>query len=233
MARAVAADPALAAKVALFAESRTALQRAHAVLPAVPAALEARVRAMAATDAALRNASPQTAAPQGNVVDLAARRRMVPIWQLPFAASVALAVGLGSAWFTGLGGGSGTGSGGLQVATLTDPALAAALDSLASGRRNGSGRRRRLAAIATFRDTGGTLCREFEHGTPEAATVVAIACRTEAAWDVRFAIATAVPDATGYAPASSLETLDAYLSASGAGAPLSATDEAAALQALR
>lgn len=229
VARAVAADAGLATKLAMLAGSRAAVQRAYAQPPAVSADLAARVRAIAATDAALC----QGLAPQGKVIDLAARRRVVPFWQLPLAASVALAVGLGSAWFMGPNGAADGASGGLQVAALADPSIAAALDSLASGDETAIAGGARLAAIASFHDADGTLCREFEHGRPGASSVVAVACRTEAAWDVRFAIAAAAPDATGYAPASSLEALDAFLTATGAGAPLSAAEETAALQALR
>ncbi len=225
--RALAQDEALAAKVALFADSRMAVRRAYAAPPAVPADLEVRVRAMAATDAALRQVRTTTS----NVIDLAARRRVVPLWQLPAAAAVALAIGLGSAWFAGQGGNGG--AGGLQVAGLSDPAIVDALGTVPSGERMALGGGADFAAIATFRDGEGTLCREFEHDRAGGATVVAVACRAAAAWDVRFAIAATAADTAGYAPASSLETLDAYLSATGAGAPLSATDEAAALEALK
>ncbi len=222
--RAMAQDEALATKAAIFADSRSAVKRAYAAPPAVSADLEARVRAMAAADAASR----QAPTPQSNVIDLASRRRVVPFWQLPVAAAVALAVGAGSIWFMGANGG---GSGGLQVAGLSDPAIVGALGTVASGQRVALGDGAAFAAIATFRDGDGALCREFEHARQGGKTVVAVACQTPTSWDVRFAIAAAASTTDGYAPASSLETLDAYLSATGAGAPLSAVDEAVLLKA--
>lgn len=223
--RAIAADESLAEKVAIFADSRSAVRRAYAVPPQVPTALAARVQAMAEADAAQRRDNSTAS----NVVDLAARRRQVPFWQLPVAASIALVIGAGSAWLLRPGG---VGSDGLQVAGLNDPAIISALGTVLAGERIPVGGGAEFAAIATFRDGDGLLCREFEHDRTGGATVVAVACRVDANWDVRFAITSAASDAGGYAPASSLETLDAYLSATGAGAPLSAEGEAAALRAM-
>ena len=223
--RALAEDESLAARVAMMADARMAVKRSFGTAAPVPEALEARVRAMVDADAARRQA-PVAA----NVVDLASRRRVVPFWQLPLAAGLALAVGAGSVWLASQQGGGK--AGGLQVAELTDPAIIAALGTLPSGDVVDLGNGMRLAAVSTFRDEADQLCREFEHGRPDGDTVVAVACRDDAAWDVRFAIAAGTPDSDSYAPASSLETLDAFLVVTGAGAPLSAEDEAAALQAL-
>jgi anti-sigma factor RsiW len=221
--RAMTEDPALAEKVALMADARRAVQAAYRNAPPVPEALAARVQGLVIADAE-RRSMPDAS----NVVDLAARRRMVPIWQLPIAAALALAVGAGSVWLASQPGGE---AAGVQVAVLTDPAVEAALATLPSGEAVDLGNGARLLPIATFRDESDQLCREFEHDQ-SGRTVVAVACRTDQAWDVRFAIASAAADAGGYAPASSLETLDAYMTATGAGAPLSAADEAAALQSL-
>ncbi|MGL4235383.1 zf-HC2 domain-containing protein [Tabrizicola sp.] len=223
--RAMAADEALAARVALFADSKAAVRRAFAAPQPVSASLEARIRAMAETDAAQR----QSQVPQSNVIDLAARRRVVPFWQMPAAAAVALVIGAGSMWLVTQ---DGRGAGGLEVAGLSDPAIIDALGKVPSGERVALGEGTEFAAIATFQGGEGELCREFEHDRAGGATVVAVACHADQRWDVRFAIAAAAADAEGYAPASSLDTLDAYLSATDAGAPLSAEDEAAALGAL-
>lgn len=222
--RAMAEDESLAARVAMMADARTAVRQAHGVAPPVSEDLAARVRAMVDADAARRQAPVVS-----NVVDLAARRRVVPLWQLPLAAGLALAIGAGSVWMAGQ---RGDGSGGLQMAGLNDPAIIEALGTLPSGEAVDLGDGARMAAIATFRDEADRLCREFEHDRTGEGTVVAVACRDEGAWDMRFAIAAAAADTDGYAPASSLETLDAFMVATGAGAPLSAEDEAAALQAL-
>jgi anti-sigma factor RsiW len=223
--RALAEDESLAAKVAMLADARMAVKRSYGAAAPVPAALEAQVRAMVEADAARRQAPVAS-----NVVDLAQRRRVVPFWQLPLAAGLALAVGAGSVWLASQQ--DSGGAGGLQVAGLTDPAIIQALGTLPSGEAVDLGNGARLAAVSTFRDEADRLCREFEHGRPDGDTVVAVACRDEAVWGVRFAIAAGAADSDSYAPASSLETLDAYLMATGAGAPLSAEDEAAALQAL-
>lgn len=226
---AMATDDSLGARMARMAEARAAVRRAYQVAPPVPAALEARVREMIAAKVAADRQAQAAPPAASNVVDLASRRRVVPFWQLPAAAMLALAVGAGSAWLAAPEGG---GAAGLQMAGLEDPGLRAALASLPSGetaRLEGGGR---FVAIASFRDSEDRLCREFEHDQADGRTLVAVACRDAADWDLRFAIAAAGVDPEGYAPASSLEALDAYLTATGAGAPLSAADEAAALQAL-
>jgi anti-sigma factor RsiW len=223
---AMAQDEALAERVALFADSRTAMKRAFGAAPAVPDALALKVRDMIAADATRR-------APQSNVIDLASRRRSVPFWQVPLAASVALAVGLFGGWLGQSGGQSGgQADSGLAIAALDDPALIGALETVASGERVTLDSGAEFAAVATFRDSAGQLCREFEHGLADGSTVV-VACRGDQDWSVQFAVAGGALDSEGYAPASSLEVLDAWMSASEAGAPLSADDEAAALSALR
>jgi anti-sigma factor RsiW len=224
--RAIAVDEALATRVALMADTRRVVQQAYGAAPPVSADLEARVRSMIAADAAARQDKGRS-----NVVDLAARRRVVPFWQLPLAAGLALAVGAGSVWLASQPGAERQQMAGLQVGTLADSAVTEALATLPSGAVVDLGDGARMTAIATFRDEADRLCREVEHDRA-GATVVAVACHEGGAWDLRFAIASAAADGDGYVPASSLETLDAYLVASGAGAPLSAEDEAAALRTL-
>jgi hypothetical protein len=225
---AMAEDEGLAERVALFADSRTAMKRAFGAAPPVPEALAAKVRDLVAADAA-RRAAPAPSNVPSNVVDLASRRRSVPFWQVPLAASVALAVGLFGGWLGQPGPG---GDSGLALAGLDDPALVGALESLPSGERVTLDSGAEFAAVATFRDGTGQLCREFEHGIADASTVV-VACRGDQDWSVQVAVAAGAAEDEGYAPASSLEVLDAWMSASEAGAPLSAGDEAAALSALR
>jgi hypothetical protein len=87
-----------------------------------------------------------------------------------------------------------------------------------------------FVAIASFRTADGDLCREFEFDAADRTTLVSVACRDGAAWDLRLAVVAPSADASGYAPASSMETLDAYLMAIGADAPLSAEEEAAAIE---
>ena len=226
--RAIAADEALAARAAVFAGTRTAVKRAFSgeAHMKVPGDLAERVRQLAQADAMSR----QAATPRENVVDLASRRRPVPLWQLPAAAAIVLAIGAAGGWLAGRSGAAQGGA--LQVAGLNDPAIAEALSGVPSGESATLGEAE-FRAIASFRDGEGQLCREFEHDGAGGQTVVAVACHSGGAWDVRFAVAAASADAAGYAPASSLDTPDAYLTASEAGSPLSPEDEAAALSGLR
>lgn len=220
--RAIAEDEGLATKVALFADSRAMVKRALGPASPVPDSLVSSIRAMAEADAAKR----QPPAGSAQVIDLASRRRTVPFWQLPIAASVALAVGVFGGW---LGKPDSGGTGDLAVATIGEPALLEALAVVKSGETREIGEGIGFTAIASFRDGAGQLCREFEQDRAGGDTVVAVACRADEAWSVRFAVAAAASDDTGYAPASSLDTLDAWLSAIEAGAPLSEDEEAKAL----
>jgi anti-sigma factor RsiW len=225
VAKVMASDPTVAARVALFSQSRLAVRGAFGAPPPVPDALTARIRAMAEADAQQR--AGDTAPP--NVISLASRRRMVPVWQLPIAASIALGVGFLSGWS---GAPSDQSNGGLSIASLDNLALVTALDTEKAGARTQIGEGAEVALIASFLDQDGSLCREFEHDTA-GRTMVAVACFRDEAWSVEFAVATAAPDADGYAPASSLDALDAWLNASEAGPPLSEAEEAAALDTLR
>lgn len=218
--RALAADPRLAARVDLFRRTReaVALDARRAPAPPVPEALVARVRELAAD-------APATPAP--NVLPFRAAPP-APRWQLPLAASIALAIGLGAGFLAGR---DRVPVSGLQIAALADPAVGTALGIVRSGERTMLADGSEIEAIASFRGRDGELCREFEHGRT-GRTVVAVACREAGGWNVRFAVATPAAPGTGYAPASSLETLDAYLTSTEAGQPLSPEEEAAALAGL-
>lgn len=223
--RAMASDEALAAKVAALADARRAVKAAYPAPDPVPEALLRRVQALAEADAARRSA-----APAGNVVDLAARRRPAPLWRLPLAASVALAAGGLAGWFAAQQAGAPSGVG---VAGLGDPAIVQALGEVASGERVTLPGGAAFAAIASFRDGEGTLCREFEYDPDPARTIVGVACRAGGGWETRLAVAAPAAGDGGYAPASSLDTLEAFLAATGAGPALSAEEERAALAAPR
>ena len=114
------------------------------------------------------------------------------------------------------------------MAGLGSPEVIGALTSVASGEETTLTGGERFAAIATFEDGAGALCREYELDRTTGETLVSVACHDGSDWSLRLAIA-ASSDSTGYAPASSLDTLDAYLTATEAGAPMSLEDEAAAL----
>jgi hypothetical protein len=214
---ALAADDALAERLALFIDTRALSAEAlRPMLDApVPAHLVQQVRDLAVAEAAEK------------VVAFPVRSAARAVWQLPIAASIALAVGLGGGWM--LRGQNAP----AQVAGGLEPAVINVLETLASGSSVTLPDGARIEAIATFQSDDSALCREFEHDRADGQTTVSVACHDGEGWQTRLAIAAAAADDTGYAPASSLEALDAYLTATNAGAPLSLTDEAAALSALR
>lgn len=198
----IAADPALADRLRLFTASREAV--AGLAAPSVPDAVAARVRAM----------SQAAAAP--NVVPLTPRRIG---WRLPAAASVALAVGLGLGLFARPDAGA--------FGTVGN--LAAALSTIPSGsvEKVGGGT---LHVISTFRDAEGTLCREFEHDGATGRRITSVACHAGDAWDMRLAVEGG--GASGYAPVSSGDALEAWFAGTDAGPPLDPAEEAEALKGL-
>ena len=208
----IEADRALAARYALF--TRTAERARQAALAdpeaAVSSDLERRIREMAAS------APPEA----DNVVPL---RRPARQWQpMALAASLALAVGLGTGWL--IAPDAAAPEGPVLTAELRDR-----LGTLPSGAEAGLAEGGRLAIVASFTDGSGAFCREYELVTAGGAGYVSIACRTEGAWDLRFAMARSV-EAEGYAPAGALEALDAFYTASGASQPLGEAEERALLE---
>jgi hypothetical protein len=223
---ALAGDNALAERLSLFVDTR--MIAADALRPIlddpVPDYLVQRVRDLAtAGDAAAR-------APVDTIVAFPDRPQNHPVWQLAIAASIALAIGLGAGLMMR---GPGAPGAVLEIAEVTDPAIAQALSTLASGESLPLADGARIEAITTFRAADNALCREFEYDQSSRTTFVSIACHDGQDWQMRLAIAAAAADETGYAPASSLEALDAYLTATNAGAPLTPAEEAAALTELR
>lgn len=223
--RALAQDEALAERVALFLDTRGAAKAALAPLLALDAdgrALEARVAAMV-RDA---EAGPAPEATDARVLPFRpppAASRPSRRWALPLAASIALAFGLGGAtgWLVA--------PDGRTPGLLAGASVARALLETPAGAETRLDDGRVLRAVASFRDATGALCREVEIDEPtRSESLVTVACREGADWSLRFAVA--VPSAEGgYAPASSLDALDAWLAAVGAGEPMEPADEAAAL----
>jgi anti-sigma factor RsiW len=227
--RAMETDDELVARVALFIETRHAAKAAMEPLldEPVPSGLKRAVERMVTEKTSPPPVSgagvlpfPRRAANESN------RSR----W-LAAASLAAVVAGFGGYWLRGSV--EAPIEGGLQVAAIGTPALVEALATVAAGEeRLLPGSNQRFRAIATFRDNAQALCREFELDSADRSTVVSVACRTGAEWRVTFAVI--APGASGgYAPASSTETLDAYLTAIDAGAPLEAAEEARALGELR
>lgn len=208
----IAANPALAARFAVFTQTG---HRVNAAARADPDAivsddLGARVRKMGA--AASRAAD--TVVPMHSPA---------PRWQpMALAASLALAVGLaaGAVFMSGAPNTSPLG--------LT-PELTAQLGTLPSGMQAALPDGREVSIIASFTDGAGAFCREYETTAAGRTAYVSVACRDESDWSLRFAMATA-PSGDGYAPAASLDALDAFYVASGASQPLSAEAEQAFLK---
>lgn len=202
VAAAIAADPALATRARVFGQTRRAMA---GLKPApVPDALADRIRAMSA----------QPAPEPANVIPL---RRRITNWQLPAAAAIALAIGLGAG------------------ATLRSPegfgtvdTLAMVLETVPSG-ESASAAGGTFAAVSTFRDGAGDLCREFEFDRDDR-RITSVACSADGAWQMRFASGGSGAD--GYAPVSSLDALEAWFGAVEASPPLDPQAEAEALSGL-
>jgi hypothetical protein len=86
----------------------------------------------------------------------------------------------------------------------------------------------KLKLVSTFLASDRSLCRELEYSSQVDGSIVAVACKQGNSWRIQFAVASA-PKEDGYAPASSFDAVEAYLSAIGAGPPLAIADENAVL----
>lgn len=223
--RALAADDALMMRLALFTETRAASKAALQPLleEPVPEKLRTAVEGMVARKKAVDAAANLVAFP-------ASCASRAVSWRLPLAASlVAALVGAAAGfWIAGPSGTSGTG---VQIAGLNGAAISGALAAVPSGQETAIGADR-FRAIATFRDSDQSICREFEIDPKGRDTVIAVACNVDQAWEVHFAVVAPSTDG-GYAPASSTEALDAYLAAIDAAEPMTEDAEAEALRALQ
>jgi hypothetical protein len=229
---ALAEDEALAERLAVFMDTRHELSATIKPLidEPVPAALQASLAAAIATARQTQGAQPQTTE---TVVPLrprasstsAARSTGSAIsspWGMALAASfVGIVVGLGGFLL-----GQSTG----VAPDAANLALNEALETLPSGGDRALSEAESLHMIASFRDAEGHLCREYERKAADAVTT-AVACHGPAGWQTRFALTN--PVAEGYVPASTTDSLDAFLSGIGAGAPLSPQEEIADIEALR
>lgn len=230
--RAIASDSDLAARVQKFSSSRAQAKSALRPLldEPVPDDLLARITAM--VDEQTENANVSTQ----NVVQLRPRTTRLQAFTsskvvLPLAASIMLIAGGVAGFFLGQSNIAGTS--GVQMVSLDRQEVAQALNTVLSGKQIPIGEEGdRFRAISTFIDAEKTLCREFEVDQVDQASIVAVACRADNTWEVQFTVV-AGQNNDGYAPASSLQAMDAYLLAIGADTPLSAEAEAAAIKAAR
>lgn len=234
---AMEADDALALRAAVFIETRALARDALSPLAEepVPAALTASVERMIGEHRA--RTAPEVAEALSPDTDrvvafpAAPKRSRMAEWRLPLAASIAALLGGAGGYFLSSSGEPA--AHGLHVAGIESPLLADALATAASGAEVQLNQPdQRFRAIATFRDAGNELCREFEVDSAGGETVISVACREADAWRIKFAVV-APGDNTGYAPASSAETLDAYLTAIEAQPPMASEEEAKALAELK
>lgn len=207
----IAADPALAARYGLFKQTGHWVNAAAREAPdaAVSTDLGARVRDMGA---ASRKADP--------VVPM---QRSAPRWQpMALAASLALVVGLSAGAFFMSGAPD-------ENPLLLTAELQERLGTLPSGMQAELPDGRDVRIVASFTDGAGAFCREYETAAEGAIRYISIACRDGSDWSLRFAMATA-SNTTGYAPAASLEALDAFYAATDASPPLPEDEERAFLK---
>lgn len=227
-----AAEPELAARFALFAETRALASAAYRDV--------ADERPPASLVEAIRRADRAGGTVVGLRTGQAAGRRparSVPLWSLPIAASLALAIGLAAGALLGVGP-AGTG---LDLASgpAAHPALAAALDRTPSGASvswSSGGASGDFRLIATHRTGDGAVCREADLvvATPIRAETLVVACRRDGRWQTEMALAVPrLPDG-GFAPASGpQEAIERHLADLGSPGALSADEERAALARLR
>jgi hypothetical protein len=225
---ALAEDEALAERLAVFMDTRHTLAATMKPLidEPVPAALTAAIatarQTQAATPQAAETVVPLRPRPSSSPAARSPGSAIASPWGMALAASfVGVVVGLGGFL---LGQSTGVAPDGANLA------LNEALESLPSGGDRALSEAESLHMIASFRDAEGHLCREYERKAADAVTT-AVACHGPAGWQTRFALTN--PVAEGYVPASTTDTLDAFLSGIGAGAPLSPEEETADIEALR
>ncbi|WP_077963134.1 anti-sigma factor family protein [Ensifer adhaerens] len=230
-------DDELMARVAMFMETRAAASDAlKPVLDEpVPDELVAKVRAMAAAQSGAERAADAPATGGDNVVafrrpqDQPASPRGPSRLLMAMAASLLVVVGGAGGYL--LRGGGLVDTGAMQVAGTVGPVLSAILNEAASGEEVAVGAGQgTVRLVSAFELGSGQLCREYELTQPGEPGLVSVACRKTNVWQTRLAVAK--PEGgDGYAPASSLETVDAFLTSIGAGQPLDADAEKKALAA--
>lgn len=227
VAAAMERDEGVAGRVHLFQSTRRLLKAQTDDGPVAGAsALEERIRALAARKA-------QERAPADGAADVVvlARRRQAPrrsalsSWPFAMAASIAAAAIAG---VTAYELGQRSADGASPSFAFEDPRVERVLASAPSGSEVAVPSIGVVRMVTTFRDASGQLCREYEVER-DTGVLLGVSCRAEDNWSIRFALATPGSAEGTFRPASSTETLDAWLVSTGAGAPLSETEERAAL----
>lgn len=233
----IADDPELATRFATFVETRAlAADPARAQSDAPPP--DALVASILRRDAEIQARQPTAAGttrPGLHVVSQRGEREVLARgvsarrgWQLPLAASIALAIGAAAGYLVTR---ETAERGGAVVVSIALPQdqLQAALDAVASGdsRKVGDGT---ITLVSTHRIASGEICREFEFARerPVRESLVAIACRRDGSWRARFAIAGTMARSDVFVPASGSAALaDQHLRDLGSPGPVDEAAEAA------
>ncbi|WP_372618914.1 hypothetical protein [Falsiroseomonas sp.] len=213
----IAAEPALAARYAVFERTRRAAADAFAPVADLPVP-DKLLAAVLAADRAARGEVPATA----QVVPLPQRRPRAGLVPLALAASVAALLAAPLGYLLGRGGAG-------EEAALRDPLagaraqVAAALESVPSGTRRIAGGIA-VQPLASHAVDGG-VCRDFRLASPQGA-LIGLACREAGGWALRASVALQEGDALRGASADH-PVIAAALERLGAAAPMDAETEAA------
>lgn len=228
--QALSTDDQLVTRLSVFLESRTAAFDALQPLlqTPVPEALRSNIDKLIAGHSETPSANQPS-----KIVSLAEKRRpFYARFDLAAAACISLIAG-GVVGFALSGSDRSSEGSDILATAISDDGLVKAMESVRSGAETRIANGSRIRIIASFQDDLGLLCREFEVDGTDGATSVSVACANDGKWQVKFLVSAPSTSDNQYAPASSLEALDAYLSAIGATQPMNQADEAKALDLLR
>lgn len=205
----VVADPDLAERFAILAETRFLLEGERAEAPALPDQLPAAAAGTGSPPAAPRLSVITGGKPA--VSDAPSARRW-PRLALPLAASFLVMAG-GLAGYLA-GGGGGRSDAGIALAGFTRDGIDAALSQTAGG-SEATLPGGKLRVVASYKLGDGRLCREYTLARAAEPAWDAVDCREGGNWRTEFLAAKASP-APGYAPASGDAGAEAFLNARGA-----------------
>jgi hypothetical protein len=211
--RRIAADPAVAARHALFVETRSAVAAALRPGP-VPDRLVRAILDAPASD---------TAAP-AQVLPFRPRRSLAvqpARWLAAVAAVALMAVGIGG-FLAGRATAPGT------LAAAPSAAAIGQMAALPAGAELAVGGDATMRVLASFRTDLG-LCRLAALSDPAQGESRLVACRSGAGWQLALTVREGAPGGFRLASDLAVSTVDAFLDGIGAGPALGAAEEAAAL----
>jgi anti-sigma factor RsiW len=218
--RAIDTDPEIAARVALFMETRDRVRGAfgRTLSERPPDRLfDAVMGARTISGAAMGKLEARVAAPFEKAAN---ENRSASSWRpLALAASLA-AVAAGLAGYLTGGARNEPGSA-LAVLASAPAAVSELLSSPVEGQPSAlPGRAATLTIASTYRLRDGRVCRAFEVRHPSSRTgAEAVGCRNGSGWSLEAALPRTLVDGV-FRPASAGATIDAFLDASGAGQAL-------------